>query len=161
MRTEQNINTQRHQTINQGYQQFYVDLSKIVVSVARKAYESGADLSIKVPGKRFIQKIKWKEVNLEDDEFVLQIYPVSKLPNDPEGRLQSVQEMMQAGIIAPDVGRRLLDFPDLDAEENLANAAQDYLHKILDDIVDHGKYTSPESDDNLTKAKELALEYIA
>ena len=162
MRTEQNINTQRHQTIEQGYNKFMaVDLTKITVSVARKLYKDGISVKAKVPGKRFIQKIEWKDVDLDDDEFVLQIYPVSKLPNDPEGRLASIQEMMQGGLISPDVGRRLLDFPDLDAEEGLANATLDYLHMVLDNIVDNGKYVPPESDDNLQKAKELVLEYIA
>ena len=161
MRTEQNINTQRHQNVSQMYEDFYVQLSKLVVAAARKAYLKKDTIEVKVPGKRFIETINWKEVNLEDDEFVLQIYPVSKLPNDPEGRLQSVQEMMQAGLIDPQVGRRLLDYPDLEAEENLANASLDYLHSILDDIVDHGKYKAPESDDDLQTAKKLALEYIA
>jgi hypothetical protein len=69
--------------------------------------------------------------------------------------------MMQAGLIAPDAGRRLLDYPDLEAEESLANATLDYLHKILSDIVDEGEFTAPEPFDNLSKAKELALEYYA
>lgn len=162
MRTEQNINTQRHQTVEQAYNHFLaVDLTKIVVAVARKEYEGGNILSTKVPGKRFIQNIKWKDVNLADDEFVLQIYPVSKLPNDPEGRLSSIQEMMQSGLLSPEEGRRLLDYPDLEAEEGLANANRDYLHKVLDDIADSGKYRGPEPDDNLTVAKKLVLEYIA
>lgn len=161
MRTEQNINTQRHQTIEQAYNQFLaVDLTKIVVSVAKSAYSDGKNVSAKVPGKRFIQKIKWKEVDLDQDEFVLQIYPVSKLPNDPEGRLQSIQEMMQSGLLSPEEGRRLLDYPDLDAEEGLANAMTDYLHKILDGIADDGKYTAPAPDDNLAQAQKLVLEYI-
>lgn len=161
MRTEQNINTQRHQTIEQAYNQYFVDLARICVSVARKTYEAEGKLSVKVPGKRFIEEIDWKEVDLDNDQFVLQIYPVSKLPNDPEGRLQSIQEMMQAGLIDPATGRRLLDYPDLEAEENLANASQDYLHKILDDIVERGEYTGPEPDDDLQTAKRLCLEYIA
>jgi hypothetical protein len=161
MRTEQNINTQRHQTIEQGYNQFLaVDLTKITVAVARKAYKDGFKPTAKVPGKRFIQKIDWKDVNMEDDEFVLQIYPVSKLPQDPEGRLSSIQEMMQSGLLTPDGGRRLLDYPDLDAEEGLANAMLDYLHKILDDIVDNGKYKAPEPTDDLLTAQKLCLEYI-
>lgn len=161
MRTEQNINTERHQTIQQGYSDLFVDLAKICVSVAKKAYASGVNISTNVPGKRFIEEIKWKDVDLEKDEYMLQIYPVSKLPNDPEGRIATITELMQSGIIAPDAGRRLLDYPDLEAEEALANASQDYLHKILDDIVDSGVYTAPEEDDNLGKAKELVMEYIA
>lgn len=161
LRAVDDIQVQRHQTVAQGYEQFFVDLAKITISVAKKTYSENKNLSVKVPGKRFIQEIKWSEVDMDNDEFSLQIYPVSKLPNDPEGRLATIQEMMQAGLMQPDVGRRLLDYPDLDAEENLANASLDYLHNILDEMVENGKFTPPEPFDNLNKARELALEYYA
>lgn len=160
MRTEQNIHTQRHETVDQMYQQWFIDLARICISVERKNMEKGIPRNVKVPGKRFIETIKWKDVDLDDDQFCLQIFPVSKLPTDPEGRLATISDYMQANLIDPQVGRRLLDNPDLDAEENLANASADYLHKILDDIVDSGKYTAPQGDDDLVKAKGLVLEYI-
>lgn len=152
---------QRYQTVAQAYEQFFVQLAKISVAVARRTYERHGKLSVKVPGKRFIETIDWKDVSLEDDEFQLQIYPVSKLPNDPEGRLATIQEMMQSGLISPDVGRRLLDYPDLEAEENLFNARQDYLHEILDNMVEEGEFTAPDPLDDLIKARALALEYYA
>lgn len=161
LRVYDDIQVQRHQTVAQAYEEFFVDLAKITVSVAKKAYTDDKNLSVKVPGKRFIKEIKWSEVDLENDEFSLQIYPVSKLPNDPAGRLQTIQEMMQAGLMQPDVGRRLLDYPDLDAEENLANSSLDYLHDILDKMVEKGIFTPPDPFDNLMEAKKLALEYYA
>lgn len=161
LRTMDNIENQRFTSVSQNYEQFFVDLARITVSVARKAYQDVGKLSVKVPGKRFIQTIDWKDVDLEDDEFSLQIYPVSKLPNDPEGRLATIQEMMAGGLVTPEVGRRLLDYPDLDAEENLANATIDYLHKILDDMVEDGTFTAPEPFDDLAQARKLALEYYA
>jgi len=161
LRAVDDIQIQRFQTVGQEYEQFAVDIAKISVSVAKKLYKEQGKLEVKVPGKRFIKTIDWSEVDLDDDDFQLQIYPVSKLPSDPAGRLASIQEMMQAGLISPDVGRRLLDYPDLEAEENLANSSQDYLHKILDEMVEEGKYTAPEAFDNLKKARELALEYYA
>lgn len=162
MRTEQNIHTMRHNTVNQMYQNWFVELAKITVAVAYDHYASGGELQkVKVPGKRFIETIDWKECSLEDDQFELQVYPVSKLPKDPEGLIATVTEMMDSGLIEPQVGRRLLDFPDLEAEEKLANATQDYLHKVLGDIVDGKKYVAPEGDDDLALAKKLVLEYIA
>ncbi len=161
LRTADNIENQRFSTISQNYEQFFVDLARITISVARKTYESEGNFKVKVPGKRFIETIDWKDVDMDNDEFSLQIYPVSKLPQDPEGRLAQIQEMMQGGLLTPEVGRRLLDYPDLDAEENLSNATNDYLHKILDDITEHGKYTAPEPFDDLTQARKLALEYYA
>lgn len=161
LRAVDDIQVQRFQTVAQAYEQFFVDIARITVSAARKTYTENGKLSVKVPGKRFIEKIDWKDVDLDDDEFQLQIYPVSKLPNDPEGRLATIQEMMQAGLLAPDVGRRLLDFPDLESEENLANSSIDYLHMILDKMVEDGEFTPPEPFDNLEKARSLALEYYA
>jgi hypothetical protein len=69
--------------------------------------------------------------------------------------------MMQGGLIDPQAGRRLLDYPDLDAEENLSNATLDYLHEILDKIVEDGEFTPPEPFDDLATAQKLALEYYA
>jgi hypothetical protein len=161
LRTSEDIQDQRFQTVNQAYSQFFMDIARISISVARKIYNEEGSLKVNVPGKRFIETIDWKEVDMDDDQFQLQVYPVSKLPTDPAGRLATIQEMMQGGLIQPDVGRRLLDFPDLEAEENLANASLDYLHKILDDIVDHGAFTPPDPFDNLVKGRQLALEYYA
>lgn len=161
IRMYDDVQVQRFQTVAQQYEQLYVDLAKITVSVAKKAYKEHGDLSVKVPGKRFIEKISWKDVDMENDQFSLQIYPVSKLPQDPEGRLAQIQEMMQAGLIQPEVGRRLLDYPDLEAEENLANSSLDYLHSILDQMVEEGEFTPPEPFDDLQTARKLALEYYA
>lgn len=161
LRAVDDIQVQRFQTVAQAYEQFFVDLARVTISVARKTYEEHGSLKVNVPGKRFIQTIDWKEVDLEDDEFQLQVYPVSKLPNDPEGRLATIQEMMQAGLMSPEVGKRLLDYPDLDAEENLANSTRDYLHMILDKMVEEGEFTPPEPFDDLQTARSLALEYYA
>lgn len=161
IRSYDQMQDQRFQTVSQGYEQFAVQVARNDVAVAKRIYEREGSLTVKVPGKRFIESIDWKDVDMENDEFHLQVYPVSKLPNDPEGRLQTIQEMMQGGLISPEAGRRLLDYPDLEAEENLGNATADYLHKILDEIVDEGKATAPEKYDRLDKARELALEYYA
>ena len=54
---------------------------------------------------------------MEEDQYSLQCYPISKLPSDPAGRLETIQELIQGGFVSQDVGNRLLDFPDLDAEQ--------------------------------------------
>jgi hypothetical protein len=161
LRAVDDVQVQRQQPVAQGYEQFYMDMSRIAISVARRTYEKHGKFSVKVPGKRFIEEINWKDVDLDNDEFSLQVYPVSKLPNDPEGRLATIQEMMQSGLVSPEVGRRLLDYPDLDGEEALANSSLDYLNKILDDMVEGGEFTAPEPFDDLVQARKLALEFYA
>lgn len=161
IRTYADIETDRFQTIGQAYEAWVLELARVIVATARDIYENEGNFDVKVPGRKFIETIQWKEVNLEDDEFVMQMFPVSKLPSDPEGRLQTIQEMMQSGLIDPATGRRLLDYPDLDGEEQLANAEADYLHQILDKIVEEGVFTPPDPFDDPQQARKLALEYLA
>lgn len=159
LREMNDIESDRFQTIGQAYENFYLDLAKLTVSVARDIFEEEGSFSVNVPGKKFIETIDWKDVNMEDDEFVMQVFPVSKLPSDPSGRLEDIQEMMQAGLIDPATGKRLLDFPDLEAEENLGNAMLDYIHSVLDKIVDSGEYTTPDPVLDPLQARKLAMEY--
>jgi hypothetical protein len=161
LREYNDISTDRFAVTGQNYEQFYLDLAKLTVWKARKLYEDNKKLQVTVAGKKFIQSIQWKDVNLEDDEFVLQIFPISSLPSDPAGRLAQIQEYMQAGLLTPREGRRLIDFPDLGEIEDLANASEDYLRMIIEKIIDEGEYTPPDDTDDLQLAAQLINEYIA
>lgn len=162
LREYNDIESDRFQTIGQAYEQFFLQLARLTVDCAKDIYEREDSYKVKVPGKKFIETIDWKDIDLTEDEYFLKIFPVSSLPNDPSGRLQTIQEYVQAGFISPRTGRRLLDFPDLEQVEDLQSSTEDYLHKILEQIVDDGVYTPPEPGfDQLDLARELALEYYA
>lgn len=163
LREYNDIESDRFQVVGQNYEKLFLDVADLMITEAKKLYEEDKKFSVNVPGKKFIETIKWKEVDMEEDQYSLQAFPVSKLPDDPAGRLQTIQEMLSAGLISPQSGRRLLDYPDLDAEESLANAEEDLLHMMLEKIVEEGEegYQSPEPTDNLQLAQKLVLEYIA
>jgi hypothetical protein len=56
-----------------------------------------------------------------------------------------VVELMQAGVISPQEGRRLLDYTDIQQVDKLENAAEERILKILDDIVEEGDYEAPDN----------------
>lgn len=161
LREFNDIESDRFMIVGQAYENFFLDLAKLSISVAKDISEEDGSYEVKVPGKKFVDTIDWKEVDLTEDEYVMKVYPVSSLPNEPSGRLQTVQEYTQAGFMSPRTGRKLLDFPDLDQIEDLANAQEDYLHETLEKMVENGVYTPPEPYDDLNLAHELALEYYA
>lgn len=161
LREYNDIESDRFMTIGQAYERFFLQLSKIAIDVAKDIYSEDKKYPVKVPGKRFIDTIDWKDIDLEDDEYIMKAFPVSSLPNEPAGRLETITEYIQAGFINPRTGRRLLDFPDLEQVEGLANAKEDYINQILDKIVEDGDYTDPEPYDDLQLCLELALEYYA
>lgn len=168
LREYNDIESDRFMTIGQAFERYFLDLSKIDIAVAKQIYEDQGEYKVTVPGRRFIDTIDWKDIDLENDQYVMKCYPVSSLPNDPAGRLQTVQEYAQAGYLAPRQARKLLDFPDVEQEESLSNAQENWISKILDAVVDAetleeaiAAYQPPEGFDDLQLAKQMFLEYYA
>lgn len=163
LREFNDIESDRFMLIGQAYEQLFLDVARLMIEEAKECYEEDRDFYVITPGKKFIETIRWKDVNMDDDQYVLKAFPVSKLPTDPAGLLDTVKEYMEAGLMSPQTGRRLLDNPDLEAEESLANAQEEYLHKVLDNIEENGEddYEPPEPTDNLDLAEKLAIEYIS
>lgn len=161
LREYNDIETERFMTIGQAYERLYLELAKMTIDCAKSIYTRTKDYSVKVPQKGFIETIDWKDVDMDEDEYVMKIFPVSSLPSDPAGRLQTVQEYAQAGFLDPLTAKKLLDFPDLEQTENLGNAQEDWITKTLDAIVDDGDYSPPEPEMNIQLAKTLIVQYIA
>jgi hypothetical protein len=144
IRTYDDISTDRFASLSRGYDNMFVDLSYQIVDLAHDG----------------IKEIDLKAADLVKDSFVIQCFTQSSLPKDPAGRLQKVTEMIQSGMISIQEGRRLLDYPDLDQVEKLANAAEERIFQILDDIIEKGKYTPPDPFINLELATQLTVQYI-
>lgn len=162
LREYQDIETERFMTVGMDWQQFYLDISKLAIGTAQDIFKENKKYQVKIPGKKFLSTIDWKEIDLEDDEYVMKAFPVSSLPDDPAGRLQTVQEYAQAGYLSPKAARRLLDNPDLEQVEDLDSAEEDYLNMIMEKMLgDEPTFTPPEPYDDLQGAEELALEYYA
>jgi hypothetical protein len=153
------IESDRFQVVGQSYEELHMDLARMTVATARRIYDRTGELSVDVPGRSFIETIDWGEVSLEDDQFVLQMFPVSSLPSDPAGRLQTVTEYVQAGFIDPMTAQRLLDFPDLEQYDSLRQAVEDRIMSDLESIIDKGVYEPPDPYLDLKMARMYAVQF--
>ena len=161
MREYNNIETERFIAVGHAYENFFLELARLSIECAKDiAKKHGGHYKITVPGRRFISSIDWKEIDLEEDCYVMQCFPISSLPSDPTGRLQTIQEYIGAGFLTKRQGKRLLDFPDMELIEGLQNAAEDYITERLDAIVDEdAEMVPPEPYDDLAMYREMAQEY--
>jgi hypothetical protein len=144
MREYNDIASERFLTVGKRWEKFVVDAAKLYVTAAKEIAESDPGFSTCCVNKKFIEEIKWKEINLDESDYVLQVFPTSSLPSTPAGKLQTVQEMLQAGLIPPEVGASLLQFPDLEAYNSIAQAPQDDFQFCIDKIIEDGNYIGPE-----------------
>lgn len=159
LREYNDIETDRFMTIGQMYERFFLELAHHSIGVAVDIYNDIGSYPVKLPNKKYLETVDWSEIDLSEDDYVMKMYPVSSLPETPEGKLQTIQEYIQAGMLTPRTGKRLLDFPDLEQVEDIQNASEDYLNKVFEMMIDDGIYTPPRPQNDLKLARELALEY--
>jgi len=150
LREFNNIESERFMSVGIRYEQAFMDASSLILSLAKDLYDQNGEFSIKVKGNSFIETINWEDVNMEDDKYMMEVFPTSALSSTPAARLQDVTELMQAGFISKEDGMKLLDFPDLKATTNLYNAALEDIEMTIDRMMSKGEYQPPEAYQNLS-----------
>lgn len=159
LREMDDLQSDRFADLSKRYDKLYIDLAYMLIDGAREIAEDTGSYQTIYPNKNGVKEIDLPAADMLDNPFVIQCFDSSSLPRDPAGRLQKITEMMQAGMITVQEGRRLLDYPDLDQNEKLANAAEERILQIMDQIVDEGKYTPPDPFMNLELALQISNQY--
>lgn len=158
-RTYDNISTDRYAALARRYDNLFIDLAYAMIDKAMDIAERDGKYSTVYPNKNGTKEIDLPKASKIRDTYVIQCFNTSSLPRDPAGRQQAVIERMQAGIYSIEEGRRLMDDPDLQQVETLANAPRERIYQYLDEIVEDGKYTPPDPFMNLQAAKETVVLY--
>jgi len=159
IRSYDDISTDRMAALSKRYDNIFVELAYAITDLAKDIAERTGSYQTVYPNKDGTKEIDLPEVKMLEDPFVIQVFNQSSLPKDPSGRMQKITEMIQAGMITIKEGRRLLDYPDLDQVEKLANASEERIYQILDKIVEDGDYTPPDPFMDLQLATELVVQY--
>jgi hypothetical protein len=159
LRDFDNIADDRMLFTMQELEQFYLEIAVQMIEVAKDIYSRTGKYEVMFPGVTFARSIDWKDIDLKRDEYIMKAFPTSSLPEEPSAKLQTVQEYMQAGLISPQAGRRLLSMPDVEMSNMLANAPEDMLHRVFEEMLDEQKFRPCEPEWNLQLATQLYLQY--
>lgn len=160
LRSYDDISTDRMATVAKKYSNVFVDLAYLVADTAMDIAKRDGKYQTVYPNKDGTKEIDLPAMKFLKDPFVIQCFNESSLPRDPAGRMQTVTEQVQAGMITIKEGRRLMRFPDLEQNERLDNASEERIFKMLDDIVETGKYKAPDAFLDLQLAVQLTVQYI-
>jgi hypothetical protein len=148
--------------LGQRWEWFHLDLGRLFIEETKaleekrqEAIDKDEDVpeyAVRYHDRHGLEELKWSDVQLEEDEYVMQMFPTSSLPTTPAARKAAVQDMWQAGWIDARESRRLLDFPDLEQSSNVAFAAYEDIEAQLVRITEKGEYEPPEPYQDLNLA---------
>jgi len=163
MQVYADIQSQRFKPSYEEYQHFFLRLGRQIIATANSMSEDGEDgFYVKAAGKTEMQAVRWADVGgLDEEEFLLKLYPTNAFSDDPAARLQQIQDMMTAGLLDAKAGRRLLEMPDIKEFENYENASYNLTMKIMGQILKGGEYIGPEPFMDLAEGiKLMQLGYL-
>lgn len=153
--------TERFMTTAQRYENFHLELARIAIRLESEAHKNGENPEVKVTGKRFMQTIKWSDIDLDESQYTMKVYPASLLPTLPAAKLDRVQELAQAGLLPKEWLMALLDFPDIERFTGLETAALDDIEDAIGSILEDGVYLAPEPEMNLELGRKMAhMQYL-
>jgi len=162
MRELQDQNSQRFKDKIQEIEKFYVDIASQVIATIIDMDQRGDLDPFKIKlnkGRRLdIKEINWKDIDFGTESYWLEMSPASSLPTSSAGRMQTINDWLQMGIIDVQEARELFQLPDLDAASSYALAAYYNTLDAIEDIVEDGVYNYPEPTDDLEFQHKRAIE---
>lgn len=150
----------RFKSTSQDYERFVAcDLTRQFVRAAKDL-----DAALKARGKAgYVVKaksgrtrldIKWADADVSPDDLIVEVWPVSILPNSPSGKTAEVERWQQNGWISPQRAMSLIELPDLESETDLATADSELVEHQIEQMFDRGEETLPLEVQNLDYAAQ-------
>ncbi len=153
------IESERFQIVGQRREDSFLQDAKIVVALAKELSELEPKFKVKVSNNGSMKTIKFKDVDMDEDKYILRCFPASILPTQPAAKMQTIVEYTQAGFFDKETAQDLMDFPDIQAATNMQIAPRRVVLKTLDKMVEDGIYVSPEPYMNIQLALQLSQYY--
>jgi hypothetical protein len=144
IRESLDVQTARFAVLAQRWEQLHLDIARAIVDTCRELYADNAEMRVAAPGTQLLEMIRWKDVDLAEDAYVIQPYPTSILPNTPQGRIDRIKELTDAGIWDQKRAEAALDDLDVDANMSAERAAEKEIEQICEDMLMDGKYEPPD-----------------
>jgi hypothetical protein len=159
LREFQDIESDRFQLVGQRYEDWFMDAADMVGDLMDDLEKAGKKPRVRVAGTTGSRDIAWSEVKIDRQQLRIRPFPTSILPSQPAGKVQKVQELMQAGFFDKEEGLELLDFPDLKAVVSVKVAARRDIKRMIEAMTEDGRYESPEPFMALELGRQLSQSY--
>lgn len=142
VRESNDVASERFAIQEKALERWYLDCIEIMLMLCKRNATNG--LPTPEVGYSFAvikKRIKWTDVHLSDVTYWLQAAP--QLSRTLAGRMDTIANWANTGLISPDQARHLLNHPDLDEAMSRYDAYMDYIARTAELLLD-GEYVAPD-----------------
>lgn len=171
--------TKRQSMRQQRWERFHLDCVKVALGIVRDivtgqdadAESEGDDKAKKrprrsgykvaVPGKRGLSVVDWKDVAIDEKDYVLETKPASPVPTDPDGLMAYGKEMVEMGAWTASQLAGYMQDLDVDGRVNRQLAPQRRLEQMFEDLLYEPKAAAvPDEWTDYKLALEIGVDYL-
>ena len=150
----------RHAMIHRYYESAVTEMVHVIIDIACSLKDNGISVVSRAVRGNELEVIDFKDIEIEQSAYRLKVLPVSHLARTFTGRVQQLQPLVADGTITKSTYRRLLEVPDIEAENDLDTAAEEIVDATLQMMVDEGDYYPPLAFDNLDFIIKRTTDFI-
>jgi hypothetical protein len=171
MREETAKSDQRLSLPQQNWEQFHLDCMAVAVDMVRDIV-TGADKGEKKkqtsgykvagPGKYGLNVQDWRDVKMDEDQYILQIKAASPIPTDPDGLVALGERMVELQAWSPEELAGYMQDLDADSRLNRGESQRRSLQKMYESMLTKKKFAAvPDEFTDVKQAMKLGLDYLA
>lgn len=162
LRTSLDIQQARMALVEDRWETDHVDIMEIAVDMARDVAKRKESYEVRtVVGQgRGMTVADWNEIKAAEDSFVLTFWPTSILPNTPSGRIDTIKDLVNAGLWTTARGAAALDDLDPQAEEGEQRAAEQCIKGEMEGMLYDGEPAFPDESTDIQQAIGLGAQYL-
>lgn len=136
---EDDKQTVRFSNFEEAWEQFHLDIADMHIKLA--ASEDCKDYKVAAKVNNALKEVKASELDLEEDEWLIQRWPASLMPETPAGRIQMLEQLYNilGDQIPPVEFIRMLDAPDVEKYTSRATAPARVVERLIDMALEQGK----------------------
>ncbi len=130
--------SERFSQLEQAYARWWCDMGRLIMEAAQDLAEDEGfrETEVRWSKGNVLQKIKWKDVDLDSDRFELHLEPSGFMPQTRAGKMQAIEQLIANGMVDPKWATSLIDYPDLKRAQMVQNAPLEWCLWAMEEIAD-------------------------
>lgn len=140
IRAEDDVRSRRHIDPTRRLEYAYLDVTQLISDLNDECAELDPEYVVtgraRFGRQTFLRTSKWKELELPDGDVRVNMFPMAALPTTVQGKFAAVDEWIQGGFVSRPQALDLMEFPDIDAWQQLENANIDLVRWQIERLLD-------------------------
>lgn len=163
LNTLADIESERFLVFGRCWEDFHMEIARQMIDLARDLSEKNPEFATRAKKSGMLRELKFKDVNLAETDYVMEVFPTSALARTPAAKMEQVNFLMSMPepVIDSEEARDLLDFPDLEANRKLAAAPRNVVKTHVESMVQDGEIRDPVPESDIEWAYGYCLHSIS